>query len=131
MSNRYYSTPAESMRKYMNLFEAGLVPNKDLTIRIDPDVYKLMRALLFISNPDSYVDNNPHGDSALMVFNDPISYNETKKKLKAFGIPFYDDTPEDMKTCDGELMPQQDNNVSPYPKKRGKSTVRKVKPKKL
>lgn len=104
-----------SMRKIMQITEAGLLPDAPRMIRIDPDVYKLMRALLFIANPEAYQNNNSHDDAGMMVFGDDITYKETTEKLKAFGIPFKEDTKKDIETNDGELMPHTDWAVSPYP----------------
>lgn len=117
---RLFESPATSMRRAINLTEAGLIPNKNMMIRIDPNVYKLMKSLLFIVNPDSYVDNNPHGDKAMMVFTDKMSFENTTKKLKQFGIPFEMESKSDFVTDDGELMPQDDINISPYPGNKGK-----------
>lgn len=110
-----YENKTPDMRKIMQITEAGLLPDAPLMIRIDPDVYKLMRALLFISNPEAYENNNKHDDAGMMVFNDKITYQETIRKLKAFGIPFKDDSTTDVETVDGELMPKTDWVVSPYP----------------
>lgn len=124
-----YENKTPDMRKIMQITEAGLLPDAPMMIRIDPDVYKLMRALLFIANPEAYENNNKHDDAGMMVFNDKITYETTVKRLKEFGIPFKDDSTDDVETIDKELMPSTDNNVSPYPNNQNskKPSVKKKK----
>lgn len=115
-----------NMRDIMNIYEAGLFPDAPRMIRIDPNVYKLMRALLFIANPEAYENNSNHDDAGMMVFGDEITYKETTEKLKSFGIPFKDDTEADVKTADGELMPDKEGQISPYPNNKAKKIKKKT-----
>ena len=123
------STVSSNMRSIMKITEAGLLPYAPMMIRIDPNVYKLMRALLFIADPDSYKDSDDHDGSGMMIFNDKITYEETTRKLKEFGIPFTEDGRKDLETGDGELMPTTDYNVSPYPNNQNskKTAIKKKK----
>lgn len=120
------SMRSPDMRQIMKITEAGLLPNAPMMIRIDPNVYKLMRALLFIANPEEYENNNGHDDAGMMVFTDKITYDETTRKLKEFGIDFVPDNRKDVETIDGELMPETDNNVSPYPNNQNATGKKKV-----
>lgn len=117
---------SHNMRDIMNIYEAGLFPDAPRMIRIDPNVYKLMRALLFIANPEAYENNSNHDDAGMMVFGDEITYKETTEKLKSFGIPFKDDTVKDVKTVDGELMPDKEGQISPYPNNKAKKIKKKT-----
>ena len=107
----------DPMRRIMNICENGLLQAPEYVLRLEPNAYKLMRCLLFLANPDLYQDDNSQDSDGIMTFNDKITYNETKEKLKQFGMPFVDQTGKVSKTKDHELDYSNQNNISPYPKK--------------
>ena len=95
------------------LTEESVVGSNVKTIKLAGDVYELTRTLLYIVNPDNYVDNSSIGQGGFMCFYTDEEYERTTKMLKQFGLSYSDTSINNSKNDDNEGF--TGDVKSPYP----------------
>lgn len=97
--------------------EAALLKNNTKNITIDGDDYHIMRTILCLSNPYSYVDNSTiSSEGGIMTFYTDEEYEQTKKIMKKLGLKFKDTTINNAHDDPLNYIPAQ---PSPYPSNNG------------
>lgn len=95
------------------LTEEAMIGSNVKTIKLSGDVYDLTRTLLYIVNPDNYVDNSSIGEGGFMCFYTDEEYDRTTKLLKQFGLKYADTSINNSKNDDDEGY--TGDVKSPYP----------------
>lgn len=95
------------------LKEDSIIGSNVRTIKLKGDNYDMVRALLYIVNPDSYNDNSKIGEGGFMCFYTDEEYDRTTKMLKSFGLNFTDNEINNSSKKDENSYPN--GGLSPYP----------------
>ena len=103
------------LHEFLRLMEGELIPNRRGTLRVEMDPYSLYRLLLRLPQPENYIQPNGNAMVGLLTHMDPISYEDTKKKLDRFGIKYSEEEGGTTDLWDIEVKHDDTFPVSPYP----------------
>lgn len=95
------------------LTEESIIGSNVKTIKLGGDNYDMMRSLLYMVNPDSYVNNSSIGEGGFMCFYNEDEYDRTTKMLKSFGLSYEEQDINNSKNNNQNSFPKE--IPSPYP----------------
>lgn len=98
------------------LTEEAIINSNVKTIKVNGDTYDMLRAMLYMASPDSYVDNSS-GEGGFMCFYDQEEYNRTTELLTKFGMKWHDQAINNSNPKNKDSSTS--DTTSPYPSNNG------------